>query len=146
MADAIADQVDLSVILVERTMYPVLEYLTELYGIDDAEIARLQLIAGYETSVATNEMAGFIRKVGRDRAMPHVVRQHLVLQKHLEADAMTPAERLLIGSFVRTLCDLDDYERDFEAAREAEKPKPEVPPVPIEETSLEAVDGPMDTF
>ncbi|MGO8401339.1 hypothetical protein ACC783_23705 [Rhizobium ruizarguesonis] len=126
--------------LAEQALLPLLEYLTELYELDDAEVLRLQLIQGYERSEATSEMAAFIRNVGRDRAMPHVVRQHLVLQKHLEPGQITAAERLLIGSFVTTLCDLDDYERAFEAALEAAKPQPEAPPLPIEETTYRAVD------
>ncbi|MBY2992481.1 hypothetical protein HF272_13685 [Rhizobium leguminosarum] len=126
--------------LAEQATFPLLQYLTELYELDDAEVERLQLITGYEHSAATNEMAAFVRNVGRDRAQPHVVRQHLMLQKHLEPGQLTPAERLLIGTFVTTLCDLDDYERAFEAAREAAKPKPEAPPLPIEETTYRAVD------
>ncbi|MCJ9696908.1 hypothetical protein MOV76_35690 [Rhizobium sp. PRIMUS64] len=91
-------------------------------------------------------MAKLLREIGRDRATPEVLMQQLKLLKHRETAAATRAELALVRIFSAVVVELDQFEKDWQAEQEAAKPKPDPVPVPLEETTLEGVDGPMDTI
>lgn len=122
----------------------LLDQLLELYELPEAK--RLQTLFSSDGYEVPNAISVLVRKIGRDRAMPHVVLQELVLRKHREAVEPTRAELMLARIFTTVLCELDQFEKDWQAEQEAAKPKPDPVPVPLDETTLEGVDGPMDTF
>lgn len=94
---------------------------------------------------AVSELVELVRRIG-PRATPDVLAQHLVITKHRQSAEPTKAEELALKAFAAILIDLDDYAAAEKKRLEelaAEKPKPR--PVPIDETNMEIVDGPMAT-
>lgn len=94
---------------------------------------------------AVSELVELVRRIG-PRATPDVLAQHLVITKHRQSAELTKAEELALKAFAAILIDLDDYAAAEKKRLEdlaAEKPTPR--PVPIDETNMELVDGPMAT-
>lgn len=93
---------------------------------------------------AAHELVRFTRRL-RSEATPQILAQHLVITKHWETNEIGwPAETAL-KSFISTLVAFDDMIAADEARKRAvETPAPR--PVPIEETTLELTDGPLDTW
>ncbi|QBJ13200.1 hypothetical protein EYD00_07235 [Agrobacterium sp. 33MFTa1.1] len=94
---------------------------------------------------AVSELVELVRRIG-PRATPDVLAQHLVITKHRQSAELTKAEELGLKAFASILIDLDEYATAEKKRLEdlaAEKPKPR--PVPIDETNMELVDGPMAT-
>ncbi|NTE68371.1 hypothetical protein G6M85_22510 [Agrobacterium tumefaciens] len=94
---------------------------------------------------AVSELVELVRRIG-PRATPDVLAQHLVITKHRQSAELTKAEELALKAFAAILIDLDDYAAAEKKRLEdlaAEKPTPR--PVPIDETNMEIVDGPMAT-
>lgn len=143
-SDLVDEPLDLAVMAAEQAAYLVLDQLLELYELPEAK--RLQLLFSSNDYDVPNAISALTRKIGRDRAMPHVVLQELVLRKHREDVPPTRAELMLARVFTTVLVELDQFEKDWAAEQEAAKPKPDPVPVPLEETTLEGVDGPMDTI
>ncbi|NTZ60341.1 hypothetical protein G6L24_08465 [Agrobacterium tumefaciens] len=91
------------------------------------------------------DLAEYVRKIGR-RATPEILVQQLVILKHRQSTDLGEQERIAMRTFIATLLDLDDFAAAEKKRLEdlsAEKPKPR--PVPIDETNMEIVDGPMAT-
>lgn len=91
------------------------------------------------------DLAEYVRKIGR-RATPEILVQQLVILKHRQSADLGEQERIAMRTFIATLLDLDDFAAAEKKRLEdlaAEKPKPR--PVPIDETNMELVDGPMAT-
>ncbi|MGG7535340.1 hypothetical protein [Rhizobium sp. 12,4] len=141
---AVDAPIDLNVMAAEQAAFMVLDQLLELYELE--EVKRLQALFSTDGYDVPNAISGLVRKIGRDRAMPHVVLQELVLRKHREDVPPTRAELMLARIFTTVLVELDQFEKDWQADLEAAKPKPAPEPVPLDETTLEGVDGPMDTY
>ncbi|WP_333900155.1 hypothetical protein [Agrobacterium pusense] len=94
---------------------------------------------------ALSGLVDLVRKIG-PRATPDVMAQHLVITKHRQSADLTKAEELSLKAFAAILIDLDDFAASEKKRLEklaAETPKPR--PVPIDETNMELVDGPMAT-
>ncbi|UYZ06182.1 hypothetical protein CFBP5507_07885 [Agrobacterium salinitolerans] len=94
---------------------------------------------------AVSELVELVRRIG-PRATPDVLAQHLVITKHRQSPELRKAEELALKAFAAILIDLDDYAAAEKKRLEelaAEKPTPR--PVPIDETNMELVDGPMAT-
>lgn len=94
---------------------------------------------------AVSELVELVRRIG-PRATPDVLAQHLVITKRRQSAELTKAEELALKAFAAILIDLDDYaaaekKRLEDLAVEKSKPRP----VPIDETNMEIVDGPMAT-
>lgn len=95
---------------------------------------------------AADDLAELIRKIG-PAATPEVLAQHLRLKKHCEPDAPGPLELATLKIFMTVLTEIDAFRKAAakaaeEAMREAKTPAP----LPIDETTLEPVDGPFDTW
>lgn len=92
-------------------------------------------------------MAELIRKIGA-RATPEVLVQQLIIKKHRPQGPMRRPEALAIRTFASVLMDLDAYAAELKAeaekvtAAEAAPPKP----LPIEDTTMEPADGPLETW
>lgn len=96
---------------------------------------------------AVYEIAEFVRKIGRQRATPNVIGQQLRILGLHPTGELTPLEALIVKSFVTTLCDLDEFDREEEARRLAAANVPPVPvPLPIEDTTFEPADVPYATW
>jgi len=94
---------------------------------------------------AVSELVDLVRQIG-PRATPEVMAQHMVIRKHRQSAELTKAEEIGLKAFASILIDLDDFAAAEKKRLEdlsAEKPKPK--PVPIDETNMELVDGPMAT-
>lgn len=127
--------------------YSVVDYLGEYREIPDAVAERCDVFSLGEKTDAINAIADFIRKLGRDRATPAVVAQQMKILGHWDDGETDPVEDLVIGIFSHTLTEIDAFEKAEAArieARMAEKPEPYK--VPIDETSMEAVDDAMATW
>lgn len=95
--------------------------------------------------VIGRDLAEYVRKVGR-RATPDILVQHLMILKHRQSADLSGQERIALQTFITTLLELDDFAAAEKKRLEdlaAEKPTPR--PVPIDETNMELVDGPMAT-
>ena len=90
------------------------------------------------------DIVAFIRKLGRERVSADVVIEQFKILGRRGAGEIEPLERLMMKTFVTMLLDLDDFHRE-EAARRASTPPPAPFKVPIEDTTLELVDGVFDT-
>lgn len=101
------------------------------------------------TGNAYVEAAKLLRKIGHVRATVDVVASQLKLTGHLSEPTIAGPQRVVLECFLFTLASLDGFaksqaERLAREKAEAERQPP--PPVPIEDTTLETVDGPMDTW
>lgn len=95
---------------------------------------------------ALSDLVAFVRKIGR-RATPDILAQQLVITKHRETAALTRPEEIGLRAFISVLLDLDDFAAAEQACRDVEQAKPvERKPLPMDETTMETVDGPMETW
>ena len=127
--------------------YVVLDHLGEYREIPDPVYARCDVLALGSGEAAANDLAAFARRIGRERATPAVAAQQLKIDGYFDQADLHPTEELIVSTFLRTLFDLDDFDQAEEARAKtaAEKPQ-ERPPVPIEDTTMEPVADPMETF
>ncbi|ATN34755.1 hypothetical protein ACO34A_13190 [Rhizobium sp. ACO-34A] len=94
------------------------------------------------------DMAAFARRIG-ERATADVVGQQLKILKHRERADLSAPEAAGVSAFVHVLRALDGLAAAERAAidkAEALKARVEPDPLPIGETTMEPVDGPMDTW
>lgn len=94
------------------------------------------------------DMAAFVRKIG-ERATADVVGQQLKILKHRERPELSHSEAVAVSAFIHVLRELDGLAADEQAAIDkvaAVKGRAEPEPLPIAETTMEPVDGPMDTW
>ncbi|MCJ7993232.1 hypothetical protein J5N58_01295 [Rhizobium cremeum] len=94
------------------------------------------------------DMAAFVRKIG-ERATADVMGQQLRILKHRESAELSRSEAVAVTAFIHVLRALDGMARDEQAAidkAEAAKARVAPEPLPIGETTMEPVDGPMDTW
>lgn len=95
------------------------------------------------------EAARYLREVGHARANVDVVATQLFITGHRDTRTVSGAERVALEVFLFTLASLDGFAKAeaTRRAREAEEAnrKP-APAVPIDETTMEPVDGPMATW
>lgn len=95
------------------------------------------------------EAARYLREVGHARATVDVVATQLAISGHRDSKAVSGAERVALEIFLFTLASLDGFARaeaDRRAREEEEKNRRPAPAVPIDETTMEPVDGPMATW
>lgn len=95
------------------------------------------------------EAANFMRQIGHARATVEVVATQLRLSGHRDDRPVTGAERVALEVFLFTLASLDGFakaEADRRAREEEEKNRKPAPKTPIDETTMEPVDGPMATW
>lgn len=98
------------------------------------------------TSAAATELVELVRKIG-DHATPEVMAHQLVIGKHRQSPELTVPEMIALKAFASVLRDLDACADGIKARREAEAAETPTPRrVPIDETNMEPVDGPMDTW
>lgn len=98
------------------------------------------------TDAVYDDMAAFVRQIG-DRATPEVLAQQLVIKKHRASAEISEPERIALQAFSSVLMGLDRFVAGERARIERENtPADPRPPVPIDETTMEMVDGPMDTW
>ena len=90
------------------------------------------------------DVVAFIRKLGRARVSADVVIEQCKILGLRGAREIEPLERLMMKSFVTTVLDLDDFHRE-ENERRKPAPSPTTHKVPIDDTTLELVDGVFDT-
>lgn len=92
-------------------------------------------------------IASYVRSIGRERATPAVIGQQLKILGFLKDGALSEAETLIVTTFVNVLTGIDAFDA-AQAAREAAaaSERAERRPVPIDETTMELVDGPLDTW
>lgn len=100
------------------------------------------------TPAATRDLADLIRRIGASATVP-VLASQLMLSRHRDDKELNRLEVLALDVFSHTLLALEGYkarsiEIEAEEARLANAVPP--PPVPIEETTLETVDGPGDSW
>lgn len=94
------------------------------------------------------DMVAFVRKIG-ERATADVVGQQLRILRHRESAELSASEAVAVSAFIDVLRALDGLARDEQAAidkAEAAKARVAPEPLPIGETTMEPVDGPMDTW
>lgn len=124
----------------------MLDYVGEYREIPDDVADLCDLVALGGDSTPANQLAGYIRKVGRDRARPVVLGEELIMLGHRDRRDLHPLEELVLKTFTTTLCDIDDFDRRIDeelAAYLASLSQPYK--VPLEETTHERVDGAFDT-
>ena len=98
------------------------------------------------TDAVYEDMAEFVRQIG-ERATPDVLAQQLVIKKHRAAAEISEPERIAFTAFSTVLLGLDRFvARERERIERKNAPKEKRRPVPIDETTLETVDGPLDTW
>lgn len=139
--------VDYVVQAAEEACAAVIYHLTEFHEFDQPQQDRLSLVSGGQHSKATNAIAELVRKIGRDRATPAVVGQQLKILHLIDDAELSAAEPLVVKVFIDTLAAIDAFDQAEAKRLEQLAAKPvEHPPMPIDETTLEPVDGPMETW
>ncbi|HEU0071191.1 MAG TPA: hypothetical protein VFS04_07845 [Alphaproteobacteria bacterium] len=111
-----------------------------------ASIAGTDALDADMSDLAYDDMAAFVRKIGK-RATPEVMGQQLKILGHRASAEISEPERMALSAFVTALVDLDAFAA-AEAARIAAETNPPAPApaVPIDETTLEPVDDYFDTW
>jgi len=100
------------------------------------------------TPKAIDDLKALIRQIG-DRATPAVLGQQLFLKGHRDNGTLEPLETVVLDIFSHVLRRLDAHQAlILETARKAaaDLAKPAPVPVPIEDTTLEPIDGAFDTW
>lgn len=133
-------------------MMNAVDYLGYRYELDDVLVARLLVICGLPglpEPAAPRVMAELLRKIGSDRATPAVLAQQLKIERVFMANdsEFEQVEELVVKIFADTLTAIDAFDRSIEAIWEESRRNSAVPrPVPIDETTMELVDGPLATW
>lgn len=146
--DDAGDDPDAIVLAARNAAIEALRYVDQFWMLSDAVKARLHVLFG-DYSTAPPAVAAFVRKVGPERAVLDVVASQLKILGFIDDVDLHPAERLALTVFIGTLSAIDTYEvaelAIAEAAVAAERRT--VPArLPVDETTLEPVDGPMETW
>jgi hypothetical protein len=92
------------------------------------------------------ELNDFVRRIG-ERATPEVMAQQLLIRRLRDTTELTTPQRMaleIFGIVARAFHKRED-ELEAELARRIRPVEP-APPMPIDETTLEPVDGPMETW
>lgn len=98
------------------------------------------------TDGAYDEIGAFVRKIGR-RATPDVIGQQLKILGHRASPDLSEPERIAFGAFAHVLVELDAFAAaEAERAKRATEAPAEIPPLPIEDTTMETVDNALDTW
>lgn len=100
----------------------------------------------FEDEGLVRELISFTRRVGRS-ITPQVLAQQLKLQGHRATAEISRPVEIAMRAFSTMLLDLDQFvaeERD--RIFKASTPKPEIPLLPVEETTLAPTAGPMETY
>lgn len=143
------DPDDAVIFTAEAALFNAIDYLTEFWMLEGEVLERLHRLAGIGGSELSNAMAAFMRKVGRARATPEVLYSQLRILGGATAEAPQPVETAALNIFADVLFALDTFgaamvaEHERRAAAESAKP---AAPLPVEETTLETVSGPFDTW
>ncbi len=134
-------------------------YAVAMGGFQAAYVAALAIAAGGKedvgdvgdvvrrtTAEALLDIAVFVRKIGR-RATADVIGQQLKILGHRASPDLSEPERIAFAVFAHVLVELDAFAAaEAERARKAAETPAEVPPLPVEETTLEPVDDHFDTW
>jgi hypothetical protein len=127
-------------------MQIVLDGACEVWEVWDPEAARAINPHALEKERTIGDLAEFVRKIG-PRATPEVLAQQLVILKHRSDADLSRPEGIALKVFSTVLMELDQFAAEEKARAEAAAAKPEErKPIPIEDTTLETVDGPFDTW
>lgn len=98
------------------------------------------------TDGAYDEIGAYVRKIGR-RATPDVIGQQLKILGHRASPDLSEPERIAFGAFAHVLVELDAFAAaEAERAKRAAETPAEIPPLPIEDTTMETVDNALDTW
>lgn len=132
----------------EQAAFAALEYVSEYWPIDDDEHLVAIAMCGYGDggSRATNSMAALIRNIGRDRATAPVLGQQLKIDGVLANGELTPVQTLIAKVFAATIAEIEAFDAAELERNQPDSEPEERAPVPIEDTTLEAVDDPMATW
>jgi len=137
----IPDLIHQHAITVLNGVFHLAENLTVAAGIVPGASPRYLL---HWQEPAAAELVAFTRRL-RSEATPQILAQHLVITRHWPSNEISWAAEIALKSFISTLVSFDD----MLAAEEARKRAADMPapaPVPIEDTTLEPSDGPLDTW
>lgn len=118
-----------------------------IYPLMDGEEAGA-LIRELFTPAATRDLGDLIRRIGTSATVP-VLASQLMLSRHRDNKELNRLEVLALDVFSHTLLALEGYKARSIEIEEAEARLANAvpaPPLPIEETTLETVDGPGDTW
>lgn len=127
-------------------MNTVLDGACDVMEVWDPDGARSINPHALEKERTIGELAEFIRKIGA-RATPDVLAQQLVILKRRETADLSRPEAIALQVFATVLMELDQFAAEEKARAAAAKAVPEErKPIPIEDTTLETVDGPFDTW
>ena len=92
------------------------------------------------------DLALFIRKIGH-RATPQVLGQQLRILKYRESPNLSKSETIAVSAFAHVLMEFDEFARsEAEKIAAAANMPPQPAPLPVEETTMEPVDDPFDTW
>lgn len=128
-------------------MFRVLEGALEIMEVWRPEEAREIEPTVFDQERAIGDLADLVRKIGVERATPDVMAQQLLILKHRSNADLSRPEAIALKIFGVVLAELDAFAAEEEAAfAAANGVAAERKPVPIEDTTMETVDSPMETY
>lgn len=145
LAAAKAEYGDANIFTACSAAFLMLDHIGEHQEIPDDIYERCNVLALGHGPEAANELAALARRIGRERATPAVAAQQLTISRYFEHADIDPVEVLVIGTFLRTLFDLDEYDQAEEGLAQLQMARPiERQPMPIEDTVMEPVSDTME--
>lgn len=124
-----------------------LRFVVAYWLLPDAIMAQCHVLFG-AYSTAAPAMAELVRKIGPERATIEVVASQLKILGTIDDVDLHPAVRMAITVFLQALVAIEAFEATERAQAEAKwaNAGAERKPLPIEDTTLEPVSGPLDTW
>lgn len=125
-----------------------LRFVVAYWMLPDATMAQCHVLFG-AYSTAAPAMAELVRKIGTERATLEVVASQLKILGYIDDVDLHPAVRMAITVFLQVLVAIEAFEAEgFRALQDAARAKTmaERKPLPIEDTTLEPVSGPLETW
>jgi len=124
-----------------------LRFVVAYWMLPDATMAQCHVLFG-AYSTAAPAMAELVRKIGTERATLEVVASQLKILGIIDDVDLHQAVRMAITVFLQALVAIEAFEATERALAEAAwaKTVDERKPLPIEDTTLEPVSDPLDTW
>ncbi|PZU23933.1 MAG: hypothetical protein DI589_06660 [Shinella sp.] len=139
--------VDMIVEAAKAAANEALRFVVGYWMLPDATMAQCHVLFG-AYSTAAPAMAELVRKIGPERATIEVVASQLKIMGSIDDVDLHPAVRMAITVFLQALVAIEAFEATERALAEAKwaKTMVERKPLLIEDTTLEPVSGPLDTW